>query len=511
MSSAARTVARPDRLQLLSQPALPEVPGGRGAAMAGRPRGRAAACSLPPRRLHLPGGDRRHRVPEQGRRLRPPVQDRRRDADHDRRRSQTSGRAHRPHRRAAHLGIGADPPSARSRHRSRRRPVRTVRAGSPAILASSCRCACFPACSAGCSSKARRRPCRRTPGLLRRSRHLADRAAFARYLAPLRKAEWVVYAKRPFGGPEAVLAYLSRYTHRVAISNSRLLARRQRRHLQMEGLSRPKAARGKKSCGSPRRVHPPLPYPCAAERISPHSPLRPLRQRRTRPKHRPRAELLGAATPREQDERPNHGDQPEPRVLAHPCPCCGGRMIVIETFERGRAPRGSSLGEIRTTRHDRDRVIRNAATRLSFAASPSSAPLACARRPSGRLARTRPPRKTSSHRRRGTPLGYAPSVEIAFDGHRDHPPTAVDDSQIPIAPAGGYPPFRLAVSFFGGFRTPAPVPRDGKRPGRAGIRNPSHKRSYPPTKTIKLRSHDLPHRSAHQFAMNLNKPNALSG
>ena len=48
--------------------------------------------------------------------------------------------------------------------------------------------------------------------------------AFAAYLAPLRKIEWVVYAKRPFGGPEAVLAYLSRYTHRVAISNSRLIA-----------------------------------------------------------------------------------------------------------------------------------------------------------------------------------------------------------------------------------------------------------------------------------------------
>jgi hypothetical protein len=46
-------------------------------------------------------------------------------------------------------------------------------------------------------------------------------------------------------------------------------------------------------------------------------------------------------------KRPNDGDQPEPRVLAHPCPCCGGRMIVIETFERGRAPRASSLGEIR--------------------------------------------------------------------------------------------------------------------------------------------------------------------
>src|SRR5216683_2069190 len=48
--------------------------------------------------------------------------------------------------------------------------------------------------------------------------------AFKAYLAPLRKIDWVVYAKRPFGGPRAVLAYLSRYTHRVAISNRRLIA-----------------------------------------------------------------------------------------------------------------------------------------------------------------------------------------------------------------------------------------------------------------------------------------------
>ena len=53
---------------------------------------------------------------------------------------------------------------------------------------------------------------------------LADAKAFNDWLAPQRKCEWVVYAKRPFAGPEAVLAYLSRYTHRVAISNSRLLA-----------------------------------------------------------------------------------------------------------------------------------------------------------------------------------------------------------------------------------------------------------------------------------------------
>ncbi len=53
---------------------------------------------------------------------------------------------------------------------------------------------------------------------------LADADAFKAWLEPLRKCEWVVYAKRPFAGPQAVLAYLSRYTHRVAISNSRLLA-----------------------------------------------------------------------------------------------------------------------------------------------------------------------------------------------------------------------------------------------------------------------------------------------
>jgi hypothetical protein len=53
---------------------------------------------------------------------------------------------------------------------------------------------------------------------------LGDGQAFRRQLAPTRKLDWVVYAKPPFGGPEAVLAYLARYTHRVAISNKRLIA-----------------------------------------------------------------------------------------------------------------------------------------------------------------------------------------------------------------------------------------------------------------------------------------------
>ena len=53
---------------------------------------------------------------------------------------------------------------------------------------------------------------------------LLDQQRFARYLAPLRTTEWVVYSKRPFGGAKAVLVYLARYTHRVAISNSRLIS-----------------------------------------------------------------------------------------------------------------------------------------------------------------------------------------------------------------------------------------------------------------------------------------------
>jgi hypothetical protein len=58
---------------------------------------------------------------------------------------------------------------------------------------------------------------------------LADTRAFHQFLAPLRQIEWVVYAKRPFAGPKAVLEYLSRYTHRVAISNRRLIAYDQHR------------------------------------------------------------------------------------------------------------------------------------------------------------------------------------------------------------------------------------------------------------------------------------------
>jgi hypothetical protein len=65
----------------------------------------------------------------------------------------------------------------------------------------------------------------RSAAILQQPRaRLSNAQAFAAYLAPLWKSDWVVYAKRPFGGPTQVLRYLARYTHRVAISNRRLIS-----------------------------------------------------------------------------------------------------------------------------------------------------------------------------------------------------------------------------------------------------------------------------------------------
>ena len=136
------------RLQQLPQPALPEVPGRRGARVDGGAGGRAAARALLPRRLHAAGRDRRHRLPEQGGDLRPAVQGLGRDHAHDRRRPEASGRQDRHHLGAAHLGLGHDASSARAHDRARRRSLaRMASAGSPPGPTSSCPCWCSPSCS----------------------------------------------------------------------------------------------------------------------------------------------------------------------------------------------------------------------------------------------------------------------------------------------------------------------------------------------------------------------------
>jgi hypothetical protein len=100
----------------------------------------------------------------------------------------------------------------------------TERVGSPADLISFCRFASYRACSVAlfltyCEDAFDAGELQFFSSL----ELLHIKRAFLRYLAPLRKTEWVVYAKAPFAGPEEVLRYVAQYTHRVAISNNRLL------------------------------------------------------------------------------------------------------------------------------------------------------------------------------------------------------------------------------------------------------------------------------------------------
>jgi hypothetical protein len=169
---------------------------------------------------------------------------------------------------------------------------------------------------------------------------LADAQAFAAYLAPLRKTEWVVYAKRPFGGPEAVLAYLSRYTHRVAISNSRLIAVGDNgvtfrwKDYRVDGHERQKIMTLSTSEFIRRFLSHVLPQ--GFHRIRHYG----LFASGTRADNVARArELLAVPKARNDTASTTCADASEPQPLSHPCPCCGGRMIVIETFERGGSPR----------------------------------------------------------------------------------------------------------------------------------------------------------------------------
>jgi hypothetical protein len=169
---------------------------------------------------------------------------------------------------------------------------------------------------------------------------LADTHAFADYLAPLKRCEWVVYSKRPFGGPEAVLAYLSRYTHRVAIANSRLIALDDNgvtftwKDYRIKGSDRFKMM----TLDTQEFIRRFLIHvlPCGFHRIRHYGLL----ASGTRTDNIARARQLLAMPPRaNQPDTAETAKDNDPPTLAYPCPCCGGRMIIIETFEPGSAPR----------------------------------------------------------------------------------------------------------------------------------------------------------------------------
>jgi hypothetical protein len=167
---------------------------------------------------------------------------------------------------------------------------------------------------------------------------LVDHDAFAAYLARSRKLEWVVYAKRPFAGPKAVLAYLSRYTHRVAIANSRLI--------RFDGRGVTFRWKDYRAKGPERQKVMTL----ATDEFIRRFLIHVLPQGFHRIRHYGlfanggRAQNLARA--RELLQVPAPQDQPEPdsevndrsETLKQPCPSCGGPMIVIQTFEPGHTP-----------------------------------------------------------------------------------------------------------------------------------------------------------------------------
>ena len=169
---------------------------------------------------------------------------------------------------------------------------------------------------------------------------LAEPRAFATFLAPLRKVEWVVYAKKPFGGPQAVLAYLSRYTHRVAISNHRLISADQTsvsfkwKDYRIEGPDRYTTM----TLATDEFIRRFLTHvlPKGLHRISHYG----LFANGNRAANIARAhELLAVPSRSKQAETFQTAAADGPRVLPRPCRCCGGRMIIIETFARGCQPK----------------------------------------------------------------------------------------------------------------------------------------------------------------------------
>ena len=168
--------------------------------------------------------------------------------------------------------------------------------------------------------------------------NLANTRAFTAWFDTSRKPEWVVYAKRPFAGPEAVLAYLSRYTHRVAIANSRLVsADKNSVTFRYKDYRTKNRERHKTMTLKPHEfirrflIHV---LPSRFHRIRHYG----LFANGNRVANIARArELLDG--PALQDDTKAHTQDNEPAGYVKPCPCCGGELIIIETFERRTQPR----------------------------------------------------------------------------------------------------------------------------------------------------------------------------
>jgi hypothetical protein len=169
---------------------------------------------------------------------------------------------------------------------------------------------------------------------------LAESARFKAWVAALRKVDWVVYAKRPFGGPGAVLAYLSRYTHRIAIANSRLVAFDGERvtfkwkDYRAKGDARYKLM----TLDADEFIRRFLIHvlPDGFHRIRHYGLLANANRAANIALAR---RLLGAPDPAHSRADSDGADGDHEDEDSNTCPCCGGRMVIIETFEPGYQPR----------------------------------------------------------------------------------------------------------------------------------------------------------------------------
>jgi Putative transposase len=164
--------------------------------------------------------------------------------------------------------------------------------------------------------------------------------AFAAFFVPLRRSERVVYSKKPFGGPEAVLPYLARYTHRVAISNRRLIAADamditfKYKDYRIQGPKRYK----RMTLATDEFIRRFLMHvlPKSFHRIRNYGLL----ANGSRADNVAKARvLLSVPKPDAIPGDPKSADAAQPPMLSRPCPCCGGRMLIIETFARGCEPK----------------------------------------------------------------------------------------------------------------------------------------------------------------------------
>jgi predicted RNA-binding Zn-ribbon protein involved in translation (DUF1610 family) len=173
---------------------------------------------------------------------------------------------------------------------------------------------------------------------------LNEEESFRKWINPLKHIEWVVYAKKPFAGPEAVLAYLSRYTHRVAIANSRLVSANAEtvsfrwKDYRLKGGQRHKVMSLATGLFMQRFLLHVLPW--GFHRIRHYGFIANVRRK----KNLARARELLAVTEEKVDLISKHSAETAvPQESTYYCPDCGGPMIIIEVLARKQQARASPM------------------------------------------------------------------------------------------------------------------------------------------------------------------------